>query len=968
MSNPYVAWMSGLVVLCTSMPVLAISPTQSKPVGNGGIAQTAPEESIEQIARRVTVRIVTGQNAGSGTIISRRDNTYLILTNNHVVRGAQNIKVQTFDGQTYLAKLLPNAFITQQDLALLEITSTKTYRVPEIADFSPRVESETLSAGYEARSGKFQTSEGKVQQFPAQPLKEGYQLGYSGKVEQGMSGGPVFDGADYKLIGINARIAYPVDSSYLYEDGTSPSVSERQQMRQMNWGVPIQKILAEVQPAIATAYKLPRSSNNSDIKTVKFTGWLSTLESKTKQITVRIDNLSKQSNGSGVIIAKKGNIYTVLTANHVVCEKVLLNPDCQDFKYSVLTHDGQQYLVKPSLIYHRKDIDLAVLQFESNTAYPVATLANYSPQDRAYIFTAGYPQKSLSQKAEWLFSGGRIFNKEEGFISVTSYKLVDGVSFGLTQSTFIGGNDLVYTNLTFEGMSGGPVVDIQGRVIGIHSLAEGVVNTKKDKIQLGNSLGIPIGTALIVFKNIPEFNLSSESSLDSTAPQPLTPLQNSQLIKQIFPLISGCELRLSAKDLIDCGNQLRRIDQNGKSLKVLEQAIGIDRELDYLAYYGKSFVLSKQEKYPEAIKSLGSAISKKYDFFPAYLQLTRVYRKSGQHKKALDTIETIIERFKNENENPSLLFEKYLSLESLGRYSEALDAITQAIKLAPRAVFYSLRGASYTNLKQYENAIIDYDKAVQLNPLYAEIYANRGLTYFNLGKLEDAIVDYNKAIQLDPQNARTYNNRALTYNGQDLYEKRIADYSKAIKLDPKYTLAYFNRGNTYFILNQKYIMFQLNELVKNIDNIGDELRNPLYTANYKKSGNTYCDKASSDLTIAIKLNPLFAEAYNRRGTVYMDLNQTEKAFVDFNNAIAINPQYAEAYDSRGEAYYEIGNPSEGMKDLITADKLYKQQKDKFRLELLKSEMDLLKSDPATLKIKNACLSPTSEFPPWGDTK
>jgi S1-C subfamily serine protease len=139
MSNPYIAWASCLVLLSVSMPVMAISPAHPKTVGIEGIAQTAPEETLAQIAERSTVRIVTGQNKGSGTILSKRDNTYLILTNRHVVRGAQSIQVQTFDGQTYPAKVVPNAFTNEQDLALLEITSTKSYSVPEIASFSPRL-------------------------------------------------------------------------------------------------------------------------------------------------------------------------------------------------------------------------------------------------------------------------------------------------------------------------------------------------------------------------------------------------------------------------------------------------------------------------------------------------------------------------------------------------------------------------------------------------------------------------------------------------------------------------------------------------------------------------------------------------------------------------------------------------------------------------------------------------------------
>ncbi|MHC5829913.1 MAG: trypsin-like peptidase domain-containing protein, partial [Nostoc sp.] len=72
-------------------------------------------------------------------------------------------------------------------------------------------------------------------------------------------------------------------------------------------------------------------------------------------------------------------------------------------------------------------------------------------------------------------------------------------------SSLTGGYELVYTSITYGGMSGGPVLDSQGRVIGIHALAEGEqvsdektgdTESRGSDIQLGYSLGIPISTFL----------------------------------------------------------------------------------------------------------------------------------------------------------------------------------------------------------------------------------------------------------------------------------------------------------------------------------------------------------------------------------------------------------------------------------------------------------------------------------------
>ena len=63
------------------------------------------------------------------------------------------------------------------------------------------------------------------------------------------------------------------------------------------------------------------------------------------------------------------------------------------------------------------------------------------------------------------------------------------------------------------------------------------------------------------------------------------------------------------------------------------------------------------------------------------------------------------------------------------------------------------------------------------------------------GKYEEAIVYYNKAIELNPNNSAAYNDRGFTkyYLGQ--YEDSIKDFNKVIELTPNYTNAYYDRGN-----------------------------------------------------------------------------------------------------------------------------------------------------------------------------
>jgi len=176
-----------------------------------------------------------------------------------------------------------------------------------------------------------------------------------------------------------------------------------------------------------------------------------------KKTTVQI-NTNFNPGGSGVIIKKEGNIYTVLTANHVVCENLGIKKIrcATDSTISVKTHDGREYPIKQRQILQTKeqDPDLAIVTFESEQDYEIAPLGNSSQVNiQSDIFVAGFPT---------IF--GRV-GKDRSF-TITNGKVV----------TFIDnppkGYGLIYDATTRIGNSGGPVFDTEGKVIGIHGLAD----------------------------------------------------------------------------------------------------------------------------------------------------------------------------------------------------------------------------------------------------------------------------------------------------------------------------------------------------------------------------------------------------------------------------------------------------------------------------------------------------------------
>ena len=86
---------------------------------------------------------------------------------------------------------------------------------------------------------------------------------------------------------------------------------------------------------------------------------------------------------------------------------------------------------------------------------------------------------------------------------------------------------------------------------------------------------------------------------------------------------------------------------------------------------------------------------------------------------------------------------------------------------------------------KYEQAIADYDRALELKPRQAAAYYNnRGNAKDACGRHEEAMADYDEAIRIDPQHASAYVNRGTAYRSTGMHDRAIADYNEAIRLNP----------------------------------------------------------------------------------------------------------------------------------------------------------------------------------------
>ena len=184
------------------------------------------------------------------------------------------------------------------------------------------------------------------------------------------------------------------------------------------------------------------------------------------------------------------------------------------------------------------------------------------------------------------------------------------------------------------------------------------------------------------------------------------------------------------------------------------------------------------------------------------------------------------------------------SAEQLFEYADDLQGLLKSGKGRP--IDMLALGVTQSMLKNYEDALVNLNKVIELDPKFTVAYMARAYV-----KFAKSVLDERKAKGDD--------------SAQDLMARRssmailqdvIADYDQALKLNPRLVFAWFNKGNIYY-------------------SVGD------YTSAMQCFGE------------AVKIDPEFGQAYFNRGLSYLNAGNKQQAFDDLSKAgeLGILPSY-----------------------------------------------------------------------------
>jgi tetratricopeptide (TPR) repeat protein len=207
----------------------------------------------------------------------------------------------------------------------------------------------------------------------------------------------------------------------------------------------------------------------------------------------------------------------------------------------------------------------------------------------------------------------------------------------------------------------------------------------------------------------------------------------------------------------------------------------------------------------DAETNLGATNSRiQYLMVKSWMAVAAEYQDNkGYLSKAEDELEIFFEVTPENGYIPEKYEEMLLAVGQIKKSiakadAEMINICNNAIERDRTNVFaYFSRAQARDNLKDYQGAIQDYNKYIEINPNEAFIYIMRATTRNNLKDYQGAISDYSKYIELNPTEGYVYAFRAIAKDRLQDYQGAIKDFTKSIEIDSNNTTAYFERGKIY---------------------------------------------------------------------------------------------------------------------------------------------------------------------------
>jgi protein O-GlcNAc transferase len=288
------------------------------------------------------------------------------------------------------------------------------------------------------------------------------------------------------------------------------------------------------------------------------------------------------------------------------------------------------------------------------------------------------------------------------------------------------------------------------------------------------------------------------------------------------------------------------------------------------------------------------------------LQAALAHHRAGRLIEAEDICRQILQ---SEPDHPDALHLLGVVAYQKGQNEAAAELIGKSVGIKPSVVAYCNLGNALLGQGRPEDAAVSYQRAIALQPDYAEAHFNLGLAFQNQDRLDEAVASYQRAIAIKPDYAEAHNNMGIALQRQGKLRAAAESYRQSLALRPDNAEAHNNLG---------YALRELGELAEAITHCRMALAlKPDFVEGYYNLGialqtQKQFDEAIANYRLAIELRPEYADAHVNLGTALQELGMQDEAYRHLSTAILLKPDNAEAYIGLGNIQKDQGRLDEAI--------------------------------------------------------
>jgi eukaryotic-like serine/threonine-protein kinase len=306
-------------------------------------------------------------------------------------------------------------------------------------------------------------------------------------------------------------------------------------------------------------------------------------------------------------------------------------------------------------------------------------------------------------------------------------------------------------------------------------------------------------------------------------------------------------------------------------------------------------------------------------------QLVGVYaelRDSALQLGRLNEADELLHKAANvETSDPGTLIARGRAREKLGDFDKAVADFDRAVDLNPTSGNYMARADFLLRNRRYEQAASDYRKNLELGSNRVDVQCRLGEIHSKLGDAAAAEADYQRAMEMAAQPGASHDEafvRRCQFGAHldlGLYQAALADCSNQVESNPDDTEWLSRRGSVFAKLNQpEKALADFNRAIEadptNLKHYWARVEFHYSQENYRALVDEY--------TQMIALDPANATMFNNRGVAYYRLGDFSAAIADYSKAIELEPSVALHRSNRAHVYERLHRSQEAMDDINAA--------------------------------------------------